>query len=146
MTGRMLDETLGKISFWLTFVGFLATFMVQHSLGLSGMPRRIFEYPDVGNWATYNLISSIGSFILASGVLVTVVNVIRSLHTGPVAGPDPWKANTLEWFTTSPPPANNFDTIPYVRSVEPLKDIRRIVAEETGGRARETESDPAVPA
>src|SRR5256714_7458878 len=61
ITGRMLDETLGKISFWLTFVGFLATFLVQHSLGLSGMPRRVFEYPDIGHWATYNLISTIGS-------------------------------------------------------------------------------------
>jgi cytochrome c oxidase subunit I len=144
MTGRMLDETLGKISFWLTFVGFLVTFMVQHSLGLSGMPRRIFEYPDVGNWATYNLISTLGSFILASGVIVTVVNILRSLRRGPVAGPDPWKANTLEWFTTSPPPANNFDAIPYVRSVEPMKDIRRIVDEQVGGPEPAHEVEPAV--
>jgi cytochrome c oxidase subunit 1 len=133
MTGRMLDETLGKISFWLTFVGFLVTFLIQHSLGLSGMPRRIFEYPDIGHWATYNLISTVGSFILASGVAVTVVNVIRSLRSGPVAGPDPWKGNTLEWFVPSPPPANNFDVIPYVRSVEPMKDIRRAIEERTAG-------------
>src|SRR5438270_1512033 len=138
MTGRMLDETLGKISFWLTFVGFLVTFMIQHSLGLSGMPRRIFEYPDIGHWATYNLISTVGSFILASGVAVTVVNVIRSLRTGPVAGPDPWKGNTLEWLVPSPPPANNFDVIPYVRPVVPMKDIRRAIEERTAG----PESEP----
>jgi cytochrome c oxidase subunit 1 len=137
MTGRMLDETLGKISFWLTFVGFLVTFLIQHSLGLSGMPRRIFEYPDIGHWATYNLISTVGSFILASGVAVTVVNVIRSLRSGPVAGPDPWKGNTLEWFVPSPPPANNFDVIPYVRSVEPMKDIRRAIEERTAGSETE---------
>jgi cytochrome c oxidase subunit 1 len=145
MTGRLLDETLGKISFWLTFVGFLVTFLIQHSLGLSGMPRRIFEYPDVGNWATYNLISTIGSFILGTGVLVTVVNIVLSLRKGPLAGPDPWKGNTLEWFTTSPPPANNFDAIPYVRSVEPMKDIRRQVERHSGTTEREPEAEPAVP-
>jgi heme/copper-type cytochrome/quinol oxidase subunit 1 len=145
MTGRMLDETLGKISFWLTFVGFLTTFLIQHSLGLSGMPRRVFEYPDVGNWATYNLISTIGSFILGTGVLVTVINIVRSLRRGAIAGPDPWKGNTLEWFTTSPPPANNFDAIPYVRSVEPMKDIRRQVERESGTTEREPEAEPTVP-
>jgi len=66
-----------------------------------------------------------GSFILAAGVLVTVINVVRSLKGGAIAGPDPWKGNTLEWFTTSPPPQNNFDVIPRVRSLEPMKDIRR---------------------
>ena len=91
ITGRMLSEGLGKLSFWLTFVGFNVTFLVQHSLGLSGMPRRIYEYPDINNWATYNLISTIGSFILAIGVLVTAYNVVRSLKRGVVAGPDPWK-------------------------------------------------------
>ena len=89
------------------------------------MPRRIYEYPAVGHWELYNLISTVGSFILGIGVLVTVVNVARSLKRGVLAGPDPWKANTLEWFTTSPPPVNNFDVIPRVRSVEPMKDIRR---------------------
>ena len=132
MTGRMLSEGLGKLSFWLTFVGFNVTFLVQHSLGLEGMPRRIYEYADTGNLHALNLISTIGAFILATGVLVTVVNVLRSLKRGAIAGPDPWKANTLEWFTTSPPPPNNFDVIPRVRSVEPMKDIRRAVARATG--------------
>ena len=107
------------------FVGFHVTFLIQHSIGLDGMPRRVYEYADVGHLELYNLISTVGSFILAVGVLVTVVNVVRSLKVGAIAGPDPWKANTLEWFTTSPPPVNNFDVVPRVRSVEPMKDIRR---------------------
>jgi cytochrome c oxidase subunit I len=96
------------------------------------MPRRVYEYPNVGHLELYNLISTIGSFILGIGVLVTVVNVARSAKVGSLAGPDPWKANTLEWFTSSPPPVNNFDVIPRVRSVEPMKDIRRQVARESG--------------
>jgi cytochrome c oxidase subunit I len=135
MTGRMLSESLGKLSFWLTFVGFNVTFLVQHSIGLEGMPRRIYEYADTGNLHVLNLISTVGAFILASGVLVTVWNVLRSLKRGAVAGPDPWKGNTLEWFTPSPPPPHNFDVIPRVRSVEPMKDIRRAVARNTEERA-----------
>ena len=135
MTGRMLSEGMGKLSFWLTFAGFNVTFLVQHSIGLEGMPRRIYEYADTGNLHVLNLISTIGAFILALGVFVTAVNVLRSLKRGAVAGPDPWKANTLEWFTTSPPPPNNFDVIPRVRSVEPMKDIRRAVRRATEERA-----------
>ena len=125
ITGRMLSEGLGKLSFWLTFVGFNVTFLVQHSLGLSGMPRRIYEYPGGHGWTLYNQISTVGSFILALGVLVTVYNVLRSLKRGVVAGPDPWRANTLEWFTPSPPPRNNFDSVPRIRSLTPMQDIRR---------------------
>jgi cytochrome c oxidase subunit I len=132
ITGRMLNEGLGKLSFWLVLIGFHVTFLIQHSLGLDGMPRRVYEYPNVGHLELYNLISTIGSFILGIGVLVTVVNVARSAKVGSLAGPDPWKANTLEWFTSSPPPVNNFDVIPRVRSVEPMKDIRRQVARESG--------------
>jgi cytochrome c oxidase subunit 1 len=128
MSGRMLGEGLGKVSFWLMLIGFHVTFFIQHVIGLNGMPRRVYEYPDVGHLELYNLISTVGSFILALGVGVTVVNVLLSLKKGAVAGPDPWKGNTLEWFTTSPPPVNNFDTVPRIRSVEPMKDIRRQVA------------------
>jgi cytochrome c oxidase subunit I len=124
VTGRMLSEGMGKLSFWLQFVGFLATFLIQHSLGLSGMPRRVYTYRADTGWAIDNLISTVGAFILAVGVVLTLVNVLWSLRHGRRAGPDPWKANTLEWFTTSPPPPHNFDVIPRVRSVEPLRDIR----------------------
>ncbi|WP_028721454.1 cytochrome c oxidase subunit I [Patulibacter americanus] len=124
MSGRMMNEKQGQISFWLMLIGFHTTFLVQHSIGLDGMPRRIPEYADVGNLALYNMISTIGSFILGAGILVTAWNALRSLKHGAVAGPDPWKANTLEWFIPSPPPQNNFDAVPRVRSVEPMKDIR----------------------
>jgi cytochrome c oxidase subunit 1 len=125
MTGRMLNEKLGKVSFVLTLGGFWVTFLIQHSAGLSGMPRRVYEYADVNNLATYNMISTIGSFILALGVLLTIINIVQSLRSGAKSGPDPWRGNTLEWFTPSPPPVNNFDVVPRVRSVEPMQDIRR---------------------
>jgi cytochrome c oxidase subunit I len=135
ITGRLLNEGLGKVSFWLMLVGFHVTFLIQHSIGLEGMPRRVYEYPDVGNLEIFNLISTIGAFILGLGVLVTLINVLRSLKRGVIAGPDPWKGNTLEWFTTSPPPVVNFDVVPLVRSVEPMKDIRRQVERQTGAPA-----------
>jgi len=133
ITGRKLDERAGRLSFALIYLGVLVTFLIQHVMGLDGMPRRIYEYDNVGHLQLYNQISTVGSFILAAGVLVTVINVARSLKRGVVAGPDPWNANTLEWFTTSPPPANNFDVIPLVRSVEPMKDIRREVERRSSG-------------
>jgi cytochrome c oxidase subunit 1 len=131
ITGRMLSERLGKVSFWLQFSGFLLTFLIQHSLGLSGMPRRIYTYRADTGWGLDNLISTIGSYVLALGVLLTLINVVRSLRRGRVAGPDPWTANTLEWFSTSPPPPHNFDVIPRVRSVEPMQDLRRQVRDGT---------------
>jgi cytochrome c oxidase subunit I len=127
ITGRMLSEPLGRASFAFMFVGILTTFLIQHVIGLDGMPRRVYEYANVGNLELYNQISTVGAFIIGVGVLLTIVNVARSLKVGVTAGPDPWKANTLEWFTASPPPANNFDVVPLVRSVEPMKDIRREV-------------------
>jgi cytochrome c oxidase subunit I len=142
MSGRMLSEGLGKISFWLILIGFNLTFLIQHSLGLEGMPRRIYRYPDHADWPLFNMISTVGSFILGIGVLVTVVNVILSVRNGKRAGNDPWQANTLEWFTQSPPPENNFDIVPRVRSVEPMKDIRRDVARAT--QTAETVAQPAT--
>jgi cytochrome c oxidase subunit 1 len=136
MTGRLMSESLGRVSFVLFFVGFHLTFLIQHSAGLDGMPRRIYEYSAASGWGWMNMISSIGSWTLALGILLTVINLVRSLKHGPIAGPDPWKANTLEWFTPSPPPENNFDAVPRVRSVEPMKDIRRQIERETGVRQR----------
>jgi cytochrome c oxidase subunit I len=143
MSGRLMSEALGKLSFWLMFIGFNATFLVQHSAGLSGMPRRIYDYAEDLDVTAYNLISTIGSFILGVGVVVTVVNVLYSLRHGKRAGNDPWQANTLEWFSQSPPPPNNFDVIPRVRSVEPMKDIRREVA--AAAKLAETVAQPAAP-
>ena len=99
---------------------------------MSGMPRRIYDYPAEAGWEGMNLASSIGSFLLGIGVLVTVVNVLLSLRSGRRAGNDPWRANTLEWFPSSPPPENNFDVVPRVRSVEPMKDIRNDVQRRNG--------------
>ena len=144
ITGRKLGERAGRLSFALIFIGVLVTFLIQHVMGLDGMPRRIYEYDNVGHLQLYNSISTLGSFILAAGVLVTVINVARSLKRGVVAGPDPWSANTLEWFTSSPPPANNFDVIPLVRSVEPMKDIRReIERRSSSGHASGAATVPA---
>jgi cytochrome c oxidase subunit 1 len=143
ITGRRLSERAGKISFWLQFVGFLATFLIQHSLGLSGMPRRIYTYSaDHHAWGAENLVSTIGAFILGAGVVLTVLNVVWSLRHGRRVGPDPWMGNTLEWFTTSPPPAHNFDSIPVVRSVEPMRDIRRQVALRRGLSVGQGQPEP----
>ena len=131
--GRLLDERLGKASFWLMFAGFHLTFLPQHFLGLLGMPRRIYTYGEGGLWEGYNMASTIGSYVMGLGVLVILVNMAKTSRTGRRAGNDPWQANTLEWYTTSPPPEHNFDSVPYVTSPRPLYDLRRRLQESDAG-------------
>ncbi|HYK95737.1 MAG TPA: cytochrome c oxidase subunit I [Candidatus Dormibacteraeota bacterium] len=124
MTGRMLDEGLGKVHFVLMFVGFNLTFFPMHMLGIQGMPRRIADYASDAGWNDWNLLATIGGFTIAASILPFIWNVFVSLRNGKIAGDDPWEANTLEWATSSPPPPYNFDRLPEIRSERPLFDAR----------------------
>jgi cytochrome c oxidase subunit 1 len=120
ISGRMLNERLGRWNFGFIFVGFNLTFFPMHILGLQGMPRRVFTYPAEMQWANLNLFVSLSSLILFTGFLLFLANVIISWRRGELAGANPWDAGTLEWATSSPPPCYNFARMPVVTHREPL--------------------------
>jgi cytochrome c oxidase subunit I+III len=135
VTGRMYDERWGQASFWVTFAGTLLTFFPMHILGLLGMPRRDYTYHDGLGWNFLNLLETIGSYLLAGGLLMVVAVLAVALRRGPRAGDDPWGGDTLEWATTSPPPAYNFAVIPKVTSAYAMWD-REDRAADAGRLAR----------
>ncbi len=112
--GRMYNERLGQAHFWLQLIGFNLAFGPQHILGLEGMPRRYYTYPPGMGWDLWNLVSTIGGFIIALAVLLFVINLIWSARKGPAAPEDPWDARTVEWMTSSPPPQHNWDVVPTI--------------------------------
>ena len=122
--GRMMNETLGKWSFWVMFIGFNVGFFPMHLAGLLGMPRRIYTYAPNMGWNTVNMVTSVGSFVFATGIFIFLVNILISLKRGAQAAPNPWDAPTLEWAMPSPPPAYNFAVIPFVASRHPLWEDR----------------------
>jgi cytochrome c oxidase subunit 1/cytochrome c oxidase subunit I+III len=123
ITGRMLSEKLGKWHFWTFIIGFNGTFFVFHLLGLLGMPRRVFTYPDLPYFGSLNMFSTLSSFVLGFSILVFIYNIYYSLKKGKPAGDNPWQAWTLEWLTTSPPQLRNFKDLPLVKSRRPLYDL-----------------------
>jgi cytochrome c oxidase subunit I len=112
MTGRMFDERLGRMHFWLTFVAFNATFGPMHLIGVKGMPRRVADYAE--EFAGWNLFISLSSFVLGLSTLIFVYNMVASWRGGPRASANPWRSLTLEWQVSSPPPVFNFDRVPTV--------------------------------
>jgi cytochrome c oxidase subunit 1/cytochrome c oxidase subunit I+III len=122
ITGRLLSEKAGKTSFWLMFAGFQMVFFPMHILGLLGMPRRIYTYPALTGWGPLNLLETVGFFILTAGMVVSIWNFLWSLRHGPIAGKDPWQADSMEWESDSPPAVYGTERIPAVATRHPLWD------------------------
>jgi cytochrome c oxidase subunit I+III len=138
-TGRMMSETVGKWNFWLTFVGFELAFAPMHWLGILGMPRRVYTYPAGLGWEISNMLSTIGAFVLAGGVLLFVLNALVSIRRGKVAGPNPWDAPGLEWAASSPPASYNHAHIPVVTGRVPLWEHREALPVAQGLRVDDRE-------
>ncbi|HET7678092.1 MAG TPA: cytochrome c oxidase subunit I [Candidatus Limnocylindrales bacterium] len=138
MFGARLDERLGKIHFTLQFIGTNLAFFPMHLLGINGMPRRIQDYAPYAGWQEWNLLSTVGAFMIAASMLPLLWNIFVTLRGPRDAGDDPWDGNTLEWATTSPPPAYNFEHLPEVRSERPLFDLKHGLAH--------GQTSPAIPA
>jgi len=135
MTGRTMGETLARISFWTTALGLLLAFVpLFFAGGLEGQVIDAYKFYDGDGVNAYNLIASIGSFVLAIGIILTLVNAIQSRANGAEAGHDPWRGESLEWFALSPPDPHNFDVLPDVRSTHPMRDIRAAIANRTARR------------
>jgi cytochrome c oxidase subunit 1 len=124
LTGRMLDERLGRVHVVLWVVGFALTFVPQYVLGTQGMPRRIVDYPADRGWTELNQVSTVGALLLAAGMVPFLAAVWLALRRPPDAPADPWGGNSLEWATSSPPPHHNFDSLPPIRSERPVYDAR----------------------
>jgi cytochrome c oxidase subunit I len=131
ITGRTMGEGIARTSFWTILVGVHAMAIPMFLAGLEGQPVDVYKYYEGAGLDGYNLVASIGSFVLGAGILITLVNAAYSARHGVEAGADPWAGATLEWFALSPPPPHNFDVIPDVRSTEPLRDIREAIRHRT---------------
>src|SRR5579864_2188097 len=142
LSGRLRSESVAAWHFWLLLIGFNLTFFPMHILGVMGMQRRIATYPVETGFLTWNLIETVGAFLMGIAVLIFVWNMLRSWRGGPLAGSDPWLANTLEWLTSSPPPEYNFVALPRIRSERPMRDLRLAALAGDGARAQ---TQPALP-
>jgi cytochrome c oxidase subunit 1 len=120
MTGRLMDEGLGKVHFWLTMIAMNLTFFPMHFVGMLGMPRRVYTYSQGMGFDSYNMLSTVGVFLLVLSILVFMFNWLKSVRSGAPSGADPWGGPSLEWAIPSPPPVYNFASIPTVHSLDPL--------------------------
>ena len=149
VTGKLLNEGLGRMNFWLTFIGMNLTFFPMHFSGMDGMPRRIYTYTSEMGWDLWNLFSTVGAFIMGAGILIFLVNIIYSYRRGKESGNDPWDGRTLEWSISSPPPVYNFEKIPLIQSVDAFWELKRhgtpIMPASDGTENSEGEKDIHLP-
>ncbi len=121
----MFDKRLGKWFFWLFVSGFNLTFLVQHALGVMGMTRRVYTYPDLPGWGLLNMVSTVGGFLMAIAIALLIYLIVKAVRSGEKAVADPWDANTLEWTASSPPALKNFGLVMPVKGIRPYRDYKR---------------------